>query len=53
MPHFFTQNSGNIFFKDHCVGKRIEEIEAKKVSHINDGAFEKTSRNSVGGGVAQ
>ena len=50
MTHFFTQNPGNIFFKGHCFAKQIEEIELKKVSQINDGVFEKTSRNSGGGG---
>src|SRR5437899_3244856 len=53
MTHFFTQNPGNIFFKGHCFAKQIEEIELKKVSQINDGVFEKTSRNSGGRRVAQ
>src|SRR5437899_2609715 len=49
MTHFFAQNSGNIFFKalrrEADRGDRTE-----KVSQINDGVFEKTSRNSGGGG---
>lgn len=30
MTHFFTQNSGNIFFKDGCAGMRIEKNGSKK-----------------------
>jgi hypothetical protein len=48
----FLRKIPEIFFLGTAyVEKRIEEIE--KVSQINDGAFPKTSRNSVGGGVAQ
>lgn len=53
MPHFFTQNSRNIFFKGRLRRKADRSDRTEKLSHINDGAFGKTPRNSVGGGVAQ
>jgi len=46
--HFFTQNSGIIFFEGHAE-KDAFDRRVKNVSQINGDAFEKMSRNSPGG----
>ena len=52
MERIFLRKIPEFFFLRPLLGQRIEEIEAKKMSQINDSAFEKRREIREGEGDA-